>query len=458
MTSRRLHPPRFATLRAKLTLFATILVAGVLLASAVGLVVVQQRLLMRTVAENLTQRADNIEPDIISGAFGTLLPSEGDREDSFLQFIDDRGRVLASSANIRSAPAQASPLPSGSKSVLRTIDGVPLSAHQFRILARPVATDQGTGTLVVGKNLDDVRGSVSILTTSLALSLPVVLAILAALLWWLTGRTLRPVENIRAEVASIRGSEQHRRVPVHGGDDEIARLARTMNAMLARVERATQGQRQFVADASHELRSPLTRIRSALEVAIAHPTPGDSESTYQSLLADAGQLQHVVDDLLFLANSEAAGLEPPDAPVDLDDLVLDEVRHLRARGKVVVDASAVSAARVSGDARQLARAIANLASNAERHASSTVSFGLSEHDGVSELVVSDDGTGIPEEQRVAVFERFTRLDEARSRDEGGAGLGLAIVADIAARHQGTITVTSPESGGAALVLRLPTVA
>lgn len=455
MMRRGLRAPRIGTLRAKLTLFATAVVAAVLLASAAALVTVQHRLMLRGVEESLAQRADNIESDVARGAFGHLLPSEGDREDSFLQLIANDGRVLASSANIKSLPAMTRPLAPGSSQVWRTVSEIPLSSHEFRILVRPVTTDQGT--LVVAKNLDDVNGSVGILTTSLGLSVPLVLCLLAGLLWWLTGRVLRPVESIRAEVASIRGSEQHRRVSVEDGDDEISRLARTMNAMLDRVEHATQGQRQFVADASHELRSPLTRIRSALEVAIAHPQAGDPDSTYANLLGDAVQLQRVVDDLLFLARSESGAIERPDAIVDLDDLVLEQVRHLKARGRVAVAASAVSAARVSGDAHQLARAISNLASNAERHASTTVTFELSEHDGVSELGVADDGPGIPVEQRETVFDRFTRLDEARSRDAGGAGLGLAIVADIVARHRGTITVTSADSGGARFVMTLPTV-
>ncbi|MDQ2748216.1 MAG: HAMP domain-containing histidine kinase [Actinomycetota bacterium] len=457
MMRRGLRTTGLSTLRAKLTLFATAIVAAVLLTSAIGLVTVQHRLMLRGVEEALAQRADNLESDVARGAFGTLLPSEGDREDSFLQLLAGDGHVLASSANIKSLPATTRTLPSGSNQVFRDVTEISLSSHQYRILARAVPTGGGAATLVVARNLDDVNGSVSILTTSLAISVPLILMLLAALLWWLTGRVLRPVESIRAEVASIRGSEQHRRVPVQGGDDEISRLARTMNAMLERVDHTTRGQRQFVADASHELRGPLTRIRSALEVAIAHPQASDPENTYANLLSDAVQLQRVVDDLLFLARSESGAMGAPDSIVDLDDLVFDQIRQVRARATVVVDGGAVSAARVSGDVHQLARAIANLADNAERHARTTITFELSEHGGVSVLVVADDGPGIPPEQRQTVFERFTRLDEPRSRDAGGAGLGLAIVADIVARHRGTITITSSASGGARFVMTLPTV-
>ena len=455
MSRRNLRARRFGTLRWRLTLVATAIVAAVLLVSAVGLVTVQQQLLTRGVDESLVQRADNIEKDVARGAIGTLLPSEGDREDSFLQLVDDRGHVVAASPNVRAQPAIAIVPPARSGQVLRTVSEIPLSPHEFRVLARPVRTQSGTTTLIVAKNLDDVKESVSILATSLAVSIPIVLCLLAALVWWLTGRVLRPVEAIRAEVASIRGTELHRRVPDNGTYNEISRLARTMNAMLDRVQQATDRQRQFVSDASHELRSPLTRIRSALEIGIAHPESTDPDTTYRSLLDDATQLQQLVDDLLFLARSESGVLDRPDAVVDLDDLVLAQVQQLRARGRVRIDASAVSAARVRGDANQLARAIGNLAGNAERHARTTVTFELGEHDGQSELVVADDGPGIPAEQHETVFKRFTRLDEDRSRDSGGAGLGLAIVLDIVARHEGTITIRSSDGGGARMVMSLP---
>lgn len=447
--------PWRGTLRWRLTLLATAIVAGVLVVSAVGLVTVQRRLLTQGVDESLVQRADNIQKDVTRGVYGTVLPSEGDREDSFLQLLDANTRVVASSSNMNARPAVAAALAPGASQVLRTFSDIPLSSHQFRVLARPVRSDGRTTTLIVAKNLDDVNESVSILRTSLAVSIPVVLCLLAGLVWWLTGRVLRPVEAIRAEVASIGGAELDRRVPVDGSYDEISRLARTMNAMLDRVQHATDRQREFVADASHELRSPLTRIRAALELGIAHPEETDPDATYRGLLRDATQLQRLVDDLLFLARSESGVLEVPDTAVDLDDLVLEQARELRAHGTVRVDARAVSAARVRGDAGQLARAIGNLASNAERHADSTVRFELREQNGHSELVVADDGPGIPPGQRAAVFKRFTRLDAARSRDSGGAGLGLAIVSDIVARHEGTIAITSSDGGGARFVVRFP---
>jgi signal transduction histidine kinase len=447
--------PRFGSVRSRLTLLATAVVAAVLVISGIGLVGVQRSLLTRGIDEALRQRTDNLQPDVARASSGTELPAEGDREDSFVQLVDDRGAVVAASANVRGMAAATPPLPPGAEPRFRAVEGLALSAHRFRVLASPVRSRSGGQTLVVAKNLDDVNESVRILSASLTLAIPVVVALLAVLVWWLTGRVLRPVESIRSEVASIQGTELHRRVPVPGSYDEISRLARTMNAMLDRVEHAIERQRRFVADASHELRSPLTRIRADLEVGIAYPHTLDPETVYRGLLADTIGLQQLVDDLLLHARLESGSTGWPKAPVDLDDLLLVEARRLRERGLVRVDTSAVSAARVLGDPKQLDRAIRNLTSNAERHAATTVTLELQEHAEHSVLVVADDGPGIPAEHHATVFQRFARLDGARSRDAGGAGLGLAIVHDIVARHGGTIVIASSDGQGARFVVTLP---
>ncbi len=174
---------------------------------------------------------------------------------------------------------------------------------------RGVEAGTGRVTLAVAQNLDDVNESVRILAWSLAVAVPAATLLLAVLVWWLTGRVLHPVEAIRAEVARISGSELHRRVPVSRSYDEISRLAYTMNGMLARVEEATEQQQRFVADASHELRGPLTRIHSALDIAIAHPDAVEEEALHHGLLTDIEQVNQLVDDLLFLARSESGALD-----------------------------------------------------------------------------------------------------------------------------------------------------
>jgi len=445
---------RLGTVRARLTVLTTALVAAMLSVSGFSLVTVQERLLQHGIDEALIQRADNIQVDVASGTFGSRLPGEGDPEDRFTQLIGPDGALVGASDNAAGLPAASGPLGLGGGDRLSSVSGI-RNTEEFRVLARPVETPAGPVTLVVAQNLDDVHESVLILAWSLTVSFPVATLLLTLLAWWLTGRVLKPVEEIRAEVASISGSDLHRRVPVPRTDDEISRLATTMNQMLQRVDQASKRQERFVADASHELRGPLTRIRSALEVAMAHPDTVDDESLHEGLLAEAEALSQLVDDVLFLARSEAGVLGQPGEPVDLDDLVLDEARDLRERGAHRVVTGSVSAARALGDPRQLTRAIRNLASNAERHASSTVTFECHEDGDICELVVADDGAGIPPEQHETVFQRFTRLDGARSRDAGGFGLGLAIVHDIVARHGGSIRIATQDGGGARFVLTLP---
>ena len=445
---------RARTVRSQLTLSATALVALVLVVSAFGLVAIQFRVLTHGIDEALIQRADNIERDVVRGTYGVRLPNEGDPEDSFLQVLDGRGSVVAQSDNAAGLAAVTAPLTPEQGQVVETVEGVGPTDGDFRVLARPLDAGRPQRTLVVVKNLDDVHESVNILTVSLAVSIPVVTGLLALLVWWLTGRVLRPVEAIRQEVDSIGGNELHRRVPTPASEDEIARLASTMNEMLGRVQEATERQHRFAADASHELRGPLTRLRASIEVALAHPETVDPVVMADELLADTVELQKLLDDLLFLARSESGSLGVPRRPVDLDDLVLEEAERLRERGLVHVDVRAVSAARTMGDPDQLSRVIRNLSSNAERHAAHRVSFELRETNGWSELVVADDGPGIAPEFRDAVFERFTRLDEARSRDQGGSGLGLAIVHDIVTRHQGSVAIADSRPG-ARFVVRLP---
>jgi signal transduction histidine kinase len=196
-------------------------------------------------------------------------------------------------------------------------------------------------------------------------------------------------------------------------------------------------------------------MRSELEVDARHPGTADLAATHRSVLEETVVLQRLVDDLLQLARADAADAPLRREPVDLDDVVLREAERLRADGRVRVDLSGVSAAQVTGDREQLARAVRNLGENAARHAASVVSFRVREHDGRAEVVVADDGPGIPPDRHAEVFERFARLDGARSGDDGGTGLGLAIAREIARRHGGTLTIDPGRSPGAAFVLALP---
>jgi signal transduction histidine kinase len=307
----------------------------------------------------------------------------------------------------------------------------------------------------VGTTYDVVSESAATLVTSLAWIIPVLVVALGALVWWLVGSTLQPVENMRLELAEIGATDLERRVPRPGTDDEIDRLAETMNEMLARLESAIERQQRFVADASHELRSPLTRIRSELEVDLADSTDLEHKGVLEGLLDEVVGMQHMVGDLLFLARSDAGHGPGLSRRLDLDDLVLKEARRIQSHERVAVDLSAVSGAHVVGDAGQLTRAIRNILDNAERHAVDRVTLSLEESGDMAILVVADDGPGIPEVESDRVFERFTRVDEARSAAAGGSGLGLAISREIVERHQGTVSLLPPDGSGARFEVRIP---
>ncbi|MFJ2200426.1 ATP-binding protein [Streptomyces violaceusniger] len=274
----------------------------------------------------------------------------------------------------------------------------------------------------------------------------------AGLTWLLVGRALRPVAAMRQEFTEITERDLHRRVPVPRARDEIHRLARTMNATLDRLHRAMTRQRQFVADASHELRSPIAAVRAQLELVLARPSRTDWPAAVHKALRDTDRLQAVASDLLLLARLDAQEA-PRTAAVDLGALAAEEVR--RHPGALTLAGEQERAAVVTGSRVQLSRLLTNLADNARRHTRTTVSITVAVRDGQVELAVDDDGPGIPEADRERVFERFTRLDDARARQDGGTGLGLAIANDIAHAHGGTLTVLTSPRGGARLLLCLP---
>ena len=451
-------------MRRRITAIAVALTTLVLAAAAVLVVVVVESELASNLDRSLEQRAEQIEASIESDADVGLVTSNA--QDRFTQVLDATGAVIGSTPNVAGAPALAD-LPDGRQQVA-TVDDVPIEDDRYRVLIRRFDVDGTTRFVVVGENVDDLSDTLRALIATLAIVLPVAVALLGAAVWWLVGRTLRPVEEIRTQVEAIglRGLDAlDRRVPAPGTGDEVDRLAATMNEMLAGLETSSARQRTFVADVSHELRTPLTRLRTNLEVDRADPN-ADLAATVDGALDDTVEMQHLVDDLLFLARRDAmgaAGVHDTDRwnLVDLDAIVGDEVTAVRpaaaarADGPVDIDMSTVSAAVVRGDAAQLTRLVRNLLTNAVRHAASRVTVTVGHTDDVIELHVDDDGPGIAPDDRERVFDRFVRLDAARSARTGGTGLGLAIVREVAGHHGGSVRVESSASGGAGFVVTFP---
>ncbi|MFE4698383.1 sensor histidine kinase [Streptomyces sp. NPDC056738] len=314
------------------------------------------------------------------------------------------------------------------------------------------ATDLGGRTVLVhaGASLAARESAVRSAAAAMLAGLPLILLVVGGVTWLVTRRALAPVEGIRREMAAITASEDlSRRVPEPASHDEVARLARTTNETLTALEAAVDRQRRFVADASHELRSPIASLRTQLEVGSAHPQLLDVPGAVK----DTERLQHLAADLLLLARLDA-GERPGQGLVDLGELVREEAEH-RPAGRTPVSCHTDGHLQVTGSRGQLGRVIGNLLDNAQRHARDEVVVRVARQKDRIVLTVADDGDGVPAGERERIFERFVRLDDARARDDGGAGLGLAIARDVARRHGGTLTAGEAPSGGALFELCLP---
>jgi signal transduction histidine kinase len=342
-----------------------------------------------------------------------------------------------------------------------TSDGGSVVAGRVETVTRSVATDDGRLEVVASApvgQLEQVARSVDALRGALTVGLPLLVVVVAAVAWIVVGRALRPVEAIRTEVDEITGSTMHRRVPEPPTADEIGRLARTMNAMLHRLDETATRQRRFVSDASHELRSPVAAIRTGLEVARRKGDAANWTAVADTALAEEARLEALLDDLLLLATQDEHGAGAPGSTtVDLAATAVTEAGRPRPL-LVEVDVGVAGGddpLLVPGIEDQLTRVVGNLLDNATRHAASTVRVDVARHNGTVQLTVDDDGPGIPPDDRERVFERFTRLDDGRSRTTGGTGLGLAVVRTIVTRHHGEVWADASPLGGARLTLTLP---
>jgi signal transduction histidine kinase len=274
---------------------------------------------------------------------------------------------------------------------------------------------------------------------------------LAALCWFIVGRALRPIEAMRAEVDAITSRALDRRVPEPASGDEVGRLARTMNEMLDRLERSSAAQRRFGEDASHELRTPVANIRTAMEVALAHPERTDWVAVGRDVLEQDGRAQQLIDELLVLARTDGGRLERATALVDLAGVARSGAI---GDGAVTVRTVMPGPVFVLADATHVARIVANLVENALRFARTSVTVAVERLGPWGILSVEDDGPGVPDADRERVFERFVRLDQHRGRASGGSGLGLAIVAELVEAAGGSVALEGP-SPTSRFVVRLP---
>ncbi|MGW0578342.1 ATP-binding protein [Streptomyces sp. NPDC002920] len=465
---------RLGSVRARATLGATLVVAVALLAAGTAVLLslrssltgqadaraersardVAAQLAVGTPYEDLSSMDDDERPVRIVDARGTTVAASEDLEristpdaDSGEDSEDagDAGDAGDSGEDLDPGEIDDEARYGGGSA---TVDG---ETADYRVAAVVVRDpEKGLLTVYAGAPLEAEQSAVGTALTVMLIGFPLLLAVVAGVTWRVTRRALRPVEGIRREMAAITAStDLARRVPEPDTHDEIARLARTTNETLAALETSVERQRRFVADASHELRSPIASLRTQLEVGVAHPelldVPGAVEDTVR--------LQRLAADLLLLARLDAGEGPAPGPRIDLAALVREE-----AAGRVGVTATLPAGpGEVAGSRGQLGRVLANLLDNAQRHARSAVEVTVRGEGEWLVVGVADDGEGVPEADRERVFERFVRLDAARSRDGGGAGLGLAIARDVAVRHGGTLTVRETPAGGALFEFRLPVV-
>ncbi|WP_396599354.1 ATP-binding protein [Frigoribacterium sp. R86507] len=411
------------------------------------------------------------EDDLVESASSLTEAGSGDRVtldgDEFVVERDDVGvettptPTLSAEPTLTPTPTASSPSARSGDDADDSVDDADDSTPTPEATPEPAPTVTTEYGVVAARSLDEASAASSASLVTLGVAIPVALLVLGVTTWLVVGRALRPVESMRREVDTVTAQSLSHRLPDPGGSDEIARLARTLNGMLDRLDSSATAQRRFVGDASHELKTPLATIRQHAEVALLHPGSIDGAALAGTVLGEEARLTALVQGLLVLARADEGALGVTRRPVDLDDLVVAESARLRGvapsdgRGPLSVDATAVGPARVDGDEGLLGQVVHNLVANAARHADTRVAVALDERDGRAVLTVDDDGTGVAEADRERVFERFVRLDEARARDSGGSGLGLAIVREIVRVHGGSVSITTSPLGGARFVVDLP---
>jgi signal transduction histidine kinase len=371
-----------------------------------------------------------------------------------VQVIDAQGRVRAASseADRLVAMVRADQLDRIREGKALFIDGDQVGLPgPVRVVGRSIGTTSDPQTVVVARSMSDLLKGVHLLQTTLLVVFPVLVVALSLVAWRVIGATLRPVEALRRGAEDITGTGRAGKLPVPAGNDEIHSLAVTLNGMLDRLEAVRTRQREFVADAAHELRSPLANMHTQLEVARHLDDPAQWPTVSDDLLADTQRMARLVDDLLLLARSdESSGLARPE-PVDLVSLLCGTSARFPGVALNLPDTPLWTIGEPDG----LLRVLANLLDNAIRHARSSVRVSVSGSRETCLVTITDDGPGIPPADAERVSEPFYRREPSRSRQTGGIGLGLAVVRSIARGHGGDVALLNRRGGGLTARVQLP---
>ncbi|WP_432505601.1 sensor histidine kinase [Kineococcus arenarius] len=453
-----------AGMRTRSTVAAVLVLALIGVVTGTGGLLVLRRSLLDTVATAALVQARLVRVAVTPGALEGTDPVARARLDALVgadeargthvQVVTD-GAVVTASRALAGLPPLSLRVPAVAQAEVE-VRTLPELGEEPRLVAVLGASADGLRyTVVVAESTAGVRATLRTAAVLLAAGGALLLVAAGAATRVFVGRSLRPVEAIRRTVDGITSDDLAGRVPVPAGDDEVSRLARTMNAMLARLQASQRAQRRFVADASHELRSPVATLRAAAEVQRLHPGATAPAEFAELVGGEAVRLERLVADLLLLARADEGAPAPARTEVDLDGLLESEGARLRASTALEVVVR-TAPARVLGDAGQLTRVVRNLIDNAARHARGRVLLAVRTVGPDAVLSVTDDGPGVPEADRERVFDRFVRLQDSRERATGGTGLGLAIVAAAVAAHGGSVRCTGARPApGAEFEVRLP---
>jgi two-component system, OmpR family, sensor kinase len=391
----------------------------------------------------------------IAGDTGGRLIEHGE---SYAQLVDD-GRVVDATPPLRRAPVlvREQLRAAGRGPLFANLGPVPGLNDPSRVLARPVERQGRRLVLIVGATRQDDNETLASFRNELLVAGPVALLLASIAGYLLAGFALRPVEAMRRRATEISAETPGERLPVPATNDELERLGETLNGMIERLEDALQRERDFVADAGHELRTPLALLRTELELALRHGrSPGELREALAASVREVDRLTQLAEDLLLIARSERGRIPLSVEQLEADELLASVASRFRWRadesGRALVH-DAPSGASLRGDRLRLEQALANLVDNALRHGDGRVSLRAATSNGRVELHVEDEGHGFPPAFLDHAFERFSRADSARSGP--GAGLGLSIVRLIAEAHGGCAEAANARGGGADVWLVLP---
>lgn len=416
-----------------------------------------------TIDQGLRSRADDVAALVQQTESGLREAPRSvliEREESFAQILTPRGRIFDTTPQLGStAVLDRSVLQSAAQGALTVEqEGLPGIDGTARLLATPVSAQDRQLIVVVGASLEERDESSTNLATLLGIGGPVALILASLAGYGMATAAMRPVEAMRRRAAALSADDVHERLPLSEADDELRRLAETLNGMLGRLEAAIERERVFVDDASHELRTPLALHKTELELALRYGESVDElKESIASAIEEADRVIQLAESLLVVARAEKGRLALEPELMLVEDLFSDLASRFATRtGKsdrpIVFDAQATPTT-LEADRLRLEQALTNMLDNALRHGGGEVRIWSRTANGRVELHVSDDGPGFPAEFLDKAFDRFSRADEARAR--GGTGLGLAIVATIAEAHGGSAHATNKPTGGADVWIEIP---